>query len=118
MTDKINNNTSNYNNINGISEKSFNKLNDEQKNTVLTGNNETQNKDKDGGCFGKILGANTRNASIHIAFIICCVLLLFCGIDLFHSFGKDNVITAEIWNLIFPIVTLALGYIFGKGETK
>ena len=43
----------------------------------------------------------------------------FVDIDLFQStFGKDNVITAEIWNLIFPIVTLALGYIFGKGETK
>lgn len=118
MIDKINNNTLDYSNINGISEKSFNKLNDEQKNTVLTGNNEAQNKGKDGGWFGKVLGVNTRNSSIHIAFIICCVLLLFCGIDLIHSFEEDKSITAEIWNLIFPTVTLALGYIFGKGESK
>ena len=118
MADKINESTVENNIINGISEDSFNKLNDEQKSIVLTGNNDAQNRNKDGGWLGQIFGVNTRNSSIHIAFIICIVLLLFCCIDLLHSFCKGNTLTSEIWNLIFPVVTLALGYIFGKGETK
>lgn len=118
MTDKINENKIPKETINGISERSFNKLSDEQKKIVLSGNNETQNKDKDSGWFGKIFGANTKNASIHIAFIICCTLLFFCGIDLVHSFMWKDGITQEVWKLIFPVVTLSLGYIFGKGEAR
>ena len=118
MNDRINKSDLTKNSINGISEKSFNKLDAEQKTIVLTGNNETQNRSKNGGWFGKVFGINTRNSSIHIAFIICCVLLLFCGIDLIHSFLGDNTLTPEVWNLVFPIITLALGYIFGKGETR
>lgn len=118
MEDKVCEGTLNESGINGISEKSFNRLNDEQKAMVLSGYNDAQIKKKDGGWFGKIFGANTKNASIHIAFVICCVLLVFCGIDLLHSFCGENTITSEIWTLIFPVVTLALGYIFGKGESK
>lgn len=118
MADKINENALPDGTINGISEQSFNKLSDEQKNIVLAGNNDAIIKDKDSGKMGQILGANTKNASIHIALIICGVLLLFCGIDLIHSFFPKQVLSSEMWNLIFPVVTLALGYIFGKGENE
>ncbi len=118
MENKINKNAVDTAVINGIPEKSFNKLSDEQKNIVLTGNNDINRKDKDAGKFGKLLGANPQNAAIHIAFIICGVLLLFCIIDLIHSFYPEQELTSEMWNLIFPIITLALGYIFGKGENK
>ena len=105
-------------NVLGMPEKSFNKLNDEQKNYLISGYNEVQSRAKDGGKLGEILGTNVKNSSIHIAFIICCVLLIFCGVDLVHSFFDENTLTSEIWNLVFPVVTLALGYIFGKGESK
>lgn len=118
MADKINENILDSEKVLGISEKSFNKLNDEQKGILLAAYNKAQSKGKDGGVFGNVFGVNTKNASIHIAFVICCILLFFCGADLFHSFCQENVLTSEIWNLIFPVVTLALGYIFGKGESE
>lgn len=118
MTDKINEGTLKEHDINGISEKSFNSLNDEQKNIVLAGHNSAEEKKKEGGKFGEIFGTNPKNASIHIAFVICGALLTLCAFDLFHSFCKDNTLTSEVWNLVFPVVTLALGYIFGKGENS
>lgn len=116
MGDKLDNNNISQNVINGVSEQSFNKLNDEQKNIVLTGNNDSNAKTKDSGFLGRLLGANTQNASIHIALIVCIILLLFCFIDLICSLWRGCQINSEVWNLVFPVVTLALGYIFGKGK--
>lgn len=115
---KINDDVLNPNNINGISEKSFNKLNDEQKNIILTGHNDTNAKEKEGGTLGKFLGTNTKNASIHIAFIISIVLVGDCGIDLLHSFCPKAHVNMDMWERIIPVITLALGYIFGKGENN
>ncbi len=105
-------------NINGVSTESFNKLNDEQKTIVLNGNNDAIAKDKDAGLLGRFLGSNTKNATIHIALIICIILLFICLVDMVHAFWVNKVITSEIWNLVFPIITLALGYIFGKSDEK
>ena len=111
-------NSLNHSAINSVPSGIFDSLNDEQKNIVLTGNNINSEKEKDSGIFGKLLGANPKNASIHIALIICILLLLFCCIDLIHSFNSGEKLTEEIWNLIFPVITLSLGYIFGKGENR
>lgn len=116
MSDKINRGTIDDGSINGISKDSFDKLSPEQKNIVLSGNNDSRNKDKDGGCLGKFLGVNPRNASMHIALIICGILLLFCAIDLGVSLFRGSDITSQVWESIFPVITLALGYIFGKGD--
>lgn len=116
MADKINKNTVPDGTINGISESSFDKLNDDQKQIVLAGNNDVVNKEKDAGRMGKLLGASTKNASIHTALLICVGLLIICIVDLIHSYVPDSKLTSEVWNLIFPVITLALGYIFGKGE--
>lgn len=116
MADKINKSTSGT--IGGIHPREFNKLTDEQKKIAIIGDNEFKTKKQEGGVLGEFFGTNIKNASIHIAFVICIVLLIFCGVDLVHSFFGKNKITSEMWNLIFPVVTLALGYIFGKGENK
>ena len=89
---------------------------DAKKDILIAGNNERQNKKQDGGKLGEWFGANTKNASIHIAFVICFILLIICLCDLVHSFCSNTTLTSEIWDLIFPVITLALGYIFGKGE--
>ena len=83
--DKINDNVLNTNNINGISEKSFNKLSDEQKNIILAGYNDTNTKEKEGGTIGRFLGTNTKNASIHIAFIIS-ITISFSFFNYFYIF--------------------------------
>lgn len=103
-------------NINGVSNESFDKLNDEQKKIVLNGNNDAIAKDKDAGILGRFLGSNTKNAVIHIALLICIVLLFICFVDMIHAFATNKTITSEIWNLVFPIITLSLGYIFGKSD--
>lgn len=115
---KLNTNSVSADDINGIPEKSFNKLNDELKTIVLNGNNNSRIQDKEAGIFGKFLGSNTKNASIHVALILCIILLTICIFDMSHSFFTGKSITSDIWNLVFPIITLSLGYIFGKGDDK
>lgn len=102
----------------GISQESFTSLNDEQKNIVLNGNNLIHEKEKDSGSIGKLLGANPKNAAIHFAFIVCAIILVFCFIDLIQSFCPERKITSEVWDALVPIITLALGYVFGRGSDE
>ena len=68
--------------------------------------------------MGKLFGTKTENVSMHIAFTLCIILLLYCGIDLVGSMIDGRKINSELWNTIIPVVTLALGFIFGKGIDK
>lgn len=115
--DKINKGAIENDSINGIPGKYIDRLNDEQLQMVLDGNNSAEREKRNAGKFGEWLGSNTKNASIHIALIICITLMVFCAIDLIHSFCPEQSLTSEIWQLIFPVITLSLGYIFGKGES-
>lgn len=116
--DKLNTkNTSDFK-ISGITEQCFNKLNDELKSSVISANNESTSRKENSGILGNFLGANPQNAAIHITLIICLILLIFCGADLMHSFCPEQKLNSEMWNLIFPVITLGLGYVFGKGEDK
>lgn len=115
---ELNSNAFSSSSIHGITIDCFNELNDEQKNIVLAGNNDTIAKDKDAGMLGRFLGSNTKNAVIHITLLICAVLLLICLADMIHAFATNKTITFEIWNLVFPIITLSIGYIFGKSDKE
>ena len=52
--------------------------------------------------------------SVYIAFIICIMLILVGICITIFEYVTQKTITYEIWNLIIPIITLTLGYIFGK----
>lgn len=118
MGDKIDKGAVNNNSINGIPEQVIDKLNDKQLQTVLIGNNDAEREKRKAGKLGEFFGSDTKNASIHVALVICVVLIILCVIDLIHSFFRDGTLTSEVWELIFPVITLSLGYIFGKGESK
>ena len=117
MADKIDKDTAiKEDSINGIPGKVIDRLDNEQLKTVLVGNNDAEHERRKAGKLGVLLGADTRNASIHIALVICIILLALCLMDLIHSFWVNTTLTSEIWQLIFPVITLSLGYIFGKGN--
>lgn len=118
MNDTLNTDAFSQNTINHVPVRSFDQLNDAQKTIVLTGNNARSKKEKDSGFMGKFLGANPKNASIHIALIICVILLVFCLVDLLQSYRPQSAISSQVWDYVFPVITLSLGYIFGKSEIK
>lgn len=67
------------------------------------------------GWLGKIWG-NPKTSPNNIAgFTI--VLLLFLGIG-WTILSKDFDSTKSLWSIITPIITLALGYLFGENRKK
>lgn len=119
MTDKLNDSAANVDAILGVSNSTLNILNDDQKSLLITNATDLKSKDIEAGLLGKIFGTNIHNAAIHIAFIICAVLLCFCGADLFFAIVCDEYVRdREMWERILPIITLALGYIFGSGRRE
>lgn len=74
-----------------------------------------EDKSKESGIMGKFLGTRATNVAMHIGFIICIFLLITWAIDLVHSYLIRENINLELTQLILPVVTLYLGYIFGKG---
>ena len=53
---------------------------------------------------------------MHIGFVICAILILVVIIDAIHSYCVGQSINLDLLEIVFPIVTLSLGYIFGKGS--
>lgn len=66
--------------------------------------------DLEAGLLGKIFGADNRAASNIAGTVI--ILLVISGICV--SFWGSNVPTIDYWKVITPIITLTLGYLFGK----
>ena len=100
--------------IHGIDQEVFDKLNDEQKGLILFGHIEAQNKAKEGGWIGKAIGTNVKNASINIAFILILLLLAYCVFDMIVRYRSCKEFKYELIEIVLPVITLALGYIFGK----
>ena len=66
--------------------------------------------DLESGLLGKIFGAPTHSPANIAGLAI--ILLLVPGIILLFVQGSTS--ASDYWTLILPIITLALGYIFGK----
>ena len=103
-----------------IESEGFSQLNDDLKNKTLETFKE-QNKnenDNEYGLFGKIFGSHPENISLFIAFLISFVLMII-GVLFFllpHAVnGEENI---EFWKIISPIITAAMGYIFGANRSK
>ena len=86
----------------------FNELNKESQKLLVT----SYTDDKSRGWFDKIFG--TKKVTTYISLVIClCLFLVGIIIMLVESFVGIK-LDYTIWEKIFPIITLALGYIFGK----
>ncbi len=103
-----------------IDSEGFSKLNDDLKNKTLETFKE-QNKNESNneyGLLGKIFGSHPENISLFIAFLTSMALMII-GV-LYFSLppavkGDENI---EFWKIISPIITAAMGYVFGANRTK
>ena len=74
-------------------------------------------KNKELGWIGVVLGAS-ENSSKNISALICVILLLAiiamsCWV---YKIDGDKDFIGKLWQMILPVITLSLGYIFGKKE--
>lgn len=60
-----------------------------------------------GVCFG-----TSKNAPLNIAGLIV-VVLVFAGVVVL--FVPGNLLAADYWKIAVPLITLVMGFIFGKG---
>ncbi len=74
-------------------------------------------RNMDLGKVGWIFGSSD-NSSKNIAVVICFILLLaIIGMSCWvYWMDKDKSFIASLWQLVLPVITLSLGYIFGKKE--
>ena len=78
-------------------------------------------KEKEGintGLMGKIFGNYTENISRYIAFIVSMTLIIvglfYIALPMCYKVNSN----VEFWQIIAPIITGALGYVFGSGASK
>jgi acetaldehyde dehydrogenase (acetylating) len=76
---------------------------------------QSKKMDLDAGALGKFFGSPS-NARMNIAGITVCLLTLSGIIIIFLPAGYCKIAPADYWNIIAPIITLILGYIFGKSN--
>lgn len=67
------------------------------------------------GIIGRLFGTG-ENASKNITATVCVLLLIGGASVSFYAYAvkEDSELASSVWNVISPIITLALGYIFGK----
>ena len=79
---------------------------------------ENELKNKEIGWLGKFFGSennSARNMAITVIVLVISGATLFSICVLLNS-QLNNVLIKEVWSSIVPIITLALGYIFGKNN--
>lgn len=79
---------------------------------------EDELKNKEIGWLGKFFGAEdngARNMAMTVIFLVSGGATIFSVCVIFYS-NIGNELIPNVWSKVIPIVTLALGYIFGKNK--
>ncbi len=96
-----------------VASDSFAKLNENVQIELI---NSMQNtKKQEGGFWGRLFGTKPINVAMNIAFTICALLFLVVGIDFIRICIRKESFNMELFKTVIPVITLSLGYIFGKG---
>ena len=72
---------------------------------------EEKKLDLEAGHLGKIFGA-AKNAPFNISGVVV-ILLVLSGV-IYTFIPQTGTTTLEFWKIIAPIITMILGYMFGK----
>lgn len=99
-----------------ISAKGFSELSENVQMEAL--NSAKPDKKQDGGWMGKLFGNNKENQAINVVFVICALLLLLCFVDAICSLIQGRGAYTELMGNIIPIISLAIGYLLGKGKPE
>ena len=75
----------------------------------------SRSKDKPGGFLGRLLGCRSVNLAIHTVLILCLALIALVVVDNLHAYRVGSEINMELIGVIIPVVSLAIGYVFGRG---
>ncbi|HHV10418.1 MAG TPA: hypothetical protein GXX75_09105 [Clostridiales bacterium] len=70
------------------------------------------------GVLDKMFGDNTERIPIYITFILCMSLILIATIFSLVGYITGKSVDLGLWSSIIPVITLALGYMFGKNNKK
>lgn len=67
------------------------------------------------GVMGRFFGIED-NSSKNITALICCLLITFClgGTVATYLVEKNFTFAKWMWGQVFPFISLAMGYLFGK----
>lgn len=98
--------------IDVVSNADFSNLKPNAQQAVL--NSIKDESQREGGTMGKILGTKKENIGMHIALILNVIILTFCGIDIICAIVQGRSAFTELVRNCIPIITLTLGYLFGK----
>ncbi len=71
---------------------------------------ESKRMDLDAGYLGRLFGS-AKNSPQNIAGVVVVILVL-AGVG--ALFLKQDAIATELWRIIAPILSVTLGYLFGK----
>lgn len=116
MANSLNKNLSGNNVVTAISSDNFGEYTPEMQEKIIC-SIENYNE-REGGLMGKVFGNKKENASMNIAATICILLIIICGMDIIHSVWTNGELHMDLISTIIPVVSLALGFIFGKGDGK
>lgn len=96
----------------------FSELTPEIQGQVISAIVEEEKDAKNTGFMGRIFGNYTENISRYIAFIVSMALILvgliYIALPICYKINTN----VEFWQIIAPIITGALGYVFGSGTSK
>ena len=73
-------------------------------------------KCEDRSILARIIGGKMPNIALNSAFILCCALIIMVIIITLSL--KDNMLTLETVKAIIPVISMSLGYMFGKRDSK
>lgn len=98
----------------------FASVDDNLKDMILDSlkNNHANEGKKNFGLIERLFGNHSKNITLYITFIILVLLIMVGLIYIFLSLKYTQTTGLEFWQIIGPIITCALGYIFGARSPK
>ena len=95
-----------------VDDETLLKLSPEQQSKVIALSDDNRQK---AGLMGKLIGSDKKNAAINSAVLLCLLLLVVFILSVVLKICTGEDYATVILDFVMSFLTLAIGYIFGKG---